>query len=216
MARARRNSAALRRSQATALWRDGASYREIAAHLGTSTDAVAQYLRAARRQGADLPRRKPEPWTEQDDATLLADVRDGLDVAACADTLARPVDATARRIGRLRSQGLLPPLNEPWSPEQDERLVTGYTAGHPLRELASQTQRPAHQVNTRVGSLRRSGADLPPRKPRWTDEDRGRLARLYREGTSLRQLEHEFGKTRGTITSQLRTLRRLGYDLNRD
>lgn len=216
MARAKRNGAASQRAQAAALWREGASYRDIARQLGTSTDVIAQHLRAARKQGADLPRRKPDPWNEHDDATLLAAVRNGLSMAACAESLGRPVDATARRIGQLRSQGLIPPLHTPWSPEQDARLASNYTAGFPLRELALNAQRPVHQVDTRVGSLRRDGADLPPRKPRWTEEDRVRLARLYREGTSLKQLEHEFGKTRGTITSQRRTLRRLGYDLQRD
>lgn len=198
------------------MWREGASHSEIASHLETTVDVVAQDLRAARREHPDVPRRKPAPWTAKEDALLAAAVREGLDPAECAARLGRPLRATERRIGRLRTQGLLPPVNDPWTPQLDEQLVAGYETGAPVRELAEQVDRRHYQVNARVKTLRHSGVDLPPRKPRWTDEDRGRLAHLYREGTSLTQLEHEFGKTRGTITSQLRTLRRLGYDLRRD
>jgi DNA-binding MarR family transcriptional regulator len=42
---------------------------------------------------------------------------------------------------------------------------------------------------------------------------RNLLAQRYRDGVTLRDLEREFERTRGTITAQLRALRRAGHDL---
>ncbi len=148
-----------------------------------------------------------------EESRLIELAGSGSTVEDCAAALGRPVGATKVRIGRLRGAGKLPPLFESWTETADVTLTEAYATELPVREISRTVQRPPHQVHTRVAALRREGADLPPRKPRWTDAERERLAKLRRQGASLRELEREFGKTRGTITSQLRTLRRLGYDL---
>jgi transposase len=103
-----------------------------------------------------------------------------------------------------------------WAPSEDEQLQAAYREGVVLREIAATLGLDIHHVFTRVVILRREGADLPPRRPRWSTEQRRLLAKMRAAGSSLRELEMEFERTRGTITSQLRTLRRLGYDLGDD
>ena len=100
-----------------------------------------------------------------------------------------------------------------WDPSNDEQFQASYRAGATLEELRTQFGVSRHVIEQRIRTLREDGADLPERKPRWTEEQRKRLAKRYRQGASLSQLEREFGRTRGTITSQLRTLRRLGYGI---
>lgn len=89
-----------------------------------------------------------------------------------------------------------------------------YRSGVVFREIAGKLDRDLSQTWVRIDVLRRDGAELPPRRPRWTNAQRDLLAQCRRNGYSLRELEIEFERTRGTITSQLRTLRRLGYDLD--
>lgn len=103
-----------------------------------------------------------------------------------------------------------------WSEDLDAQLRELYEESLPVREIAERLALADRLVWTRVQRLRLDGADLPPRRPRWTDTERERLAERRRQGRSLRELEIEFERTRGTITSQLRTLRRLGYDVDSD
>lgn len=103
-----------------------------------------------------------------------------------------------------------------WTARQDEQLIAAYRAGETLQAIAEGLGCEAFHVWDRVGALRRQGHELPVRKPRRTPERRELLARRRREGYTLRQLEVEFERTRGSITSQLRTLARLGYDLGPD
>ncbi len=103
-----------------------------------------------------------------------------------------------------------------WTPEEDEQLTAAYREGLVLREIAAALGLGVHHVFTRIEVLRRQGADLPPRRQRWTHEQRSLLAELRASGYSLRELELEFERTRGTITRQLCTVRKLGYDLGDD
>lgn len=102
-----------------------------------------------------------------------------------------------------------------WSLADDARLEELYRDDRTLREIADELGVAIHQVWSRISALRARGVELPPRRPRWTAERRELLARCRREGYSLREPEMEFERTRGTITSQLRTLRRLGYDVSK-
>jgi transposase len=95
----------------------------------------------------------------------------------------------------------------------DAQLIALYEAQYTFREIGEQLGCGLGAAHARIVELRESGMDLPARMPRWTDERRRQFARMRREGRSLNELEIEFERTRGTITSQLRTLRRLGYDV---
>lgn len=100
-----------------------------------------------------------------------------------------------------------------WTPERDAQLVDAWVKGETLETIGARLGCPGWEAWERVQRLRASGEPLPQRRPRWTHERRKALARARRDGRSLRELEAEFEITRGTLTSQLRTLRRLGYDL---
>lgn len=95
----------------------------------------------------------------------------------------------------------------------DAQLVALYMSGCTFMEISEQLGCSLARAHDRIAQLRAGGMDLPPRKPRWTKERRSDLARMRRQGVSLNDLEIEFERSRGTITSQLRTLRRLGYDV---
>lgn len=101
----------------------------------------------------------------------------------------------------------------PWSGGEDEQLIAAYRRGVTLQATADQLDRPLHQIDTRIRLLRRAGHDLPLRRPRWTAEQRKLLAERRRAGASLRELELEFGKTRGTINRQIASLRAKGHDV---
>lgn len=159
-------------------------------------------------------------WSEVEDARLQREFAAGLTTAQIASKLERTPRAVHARIGLLRRRGAdLPRRREAvrdedrWSDVDDKRLVDGYQAGRTLLELAGELERTIAAVSSRVDVLRGRGVDLPPRMPRWTEERRQLLARRrFVEGATLKQLEREFERTRGTITSQLRRLRALGYD----
>lgn len=99
-----------------------------------------------------------------------------------------------------------------WDERQDSRLIELYASGATFEVMADELGRAISGIHQRLERLRAAGADLPPRKPRWTERRRALLARRRAEGATLRQLEREFGITRGTLTYQLRVLRRLGLD----
>lgn len=100
-----------------------------------------------------------------------------------------------------------------WTPEKEAQLTQAWERGDTLATIAVALGCPAWDAWQRVQRLRACGAPLQTRRPRWTDERRKALADARRAGRSLRELEAEFEITRGTLTSQLRTLRRLGYDI---
>ncbi|MFN7134794.1 MAG: hypothetical protein ACK4N5_22130 [Myxococcales bacterium] len=156
-----------------------------------------------------------QPWTADEDARLLAAIRAGAPRGEIAAELGRSVGAVASRAGRLRDHGHRDRVagREVWSSERDRRLVELYGDGRTLLQIADELATTGGAVASRVEVLRGRGEDLAPRKPRWTQERRQALARRrFVEGATLRQLEREFERTRGTITSQLRRLRTLGYD----
>lgn len=163
-----------------------------------------------RAQHTDVPRRAAPPWTDEQDAELLRAIGAGQTAADVAPQLGR-----GPRAARARLRYLTGPTRQPtaWTEQEDAQLTAGYEQGSTYAELAEQLDRPPSAIATRIENLRRRGKPLAPRRPRWTDERRRKLAKRRRDGATLRQLEHEFSITRGTLTSQLRTLRRLGHDL---
>ena len=102
-----------------------------------------------------------------------------------------------------------------WTPAADQVLIAAHQRGATLQAIADEVGDGCtlSHAKSRVAALQRAGV-LEARKPRWTASKRDRLAQLKRDGHSLRELEQEFAVTRGTITRQLATLRRLGYDLS--
>jgi biotin operon repressor len=100
-----------------------------------------------------------------------------------------------------------------WTANDDAALIQAWHRGDTCAAIGEQLECFGWEAWHRVQRLRRAGAELPPRKPRWTPERRQALADARCAGRSLRELEADFEITRGTLTSQLRTLRRLGYDL---
>lgn len=194
-------------------WQDGATYRQIASLTGMSMSAVAQRLAAARTAGQDLPRRKAPLWSSHEDESI-ATLSTSSEPAEVAEVLGRSEGSVRRRARELRvTWGSAAPT---WTPSLDTRLATAYRGEDTLDVIAEDLGVTVAQVMRRLDTLRARGEDIPQRKPRWTDTRREHLARRYQEGISLNQLEVEFERTRGTITYQLRTLRRLGYDLSRD
>ena len=159
-------------------------------------------------------------WTQAEQLRLLEEYASGTVIREIAGRLDRSPESIKNRLQWMRRRGeQVPHRRAPlvpadrWSDELDERLISGYRAGLTLLEIAGDLSRPPGAVASRVEVLRGRGVSLAPRKPRWTEEHRQALARRrFVEGASLRQLEREFERTRGTITSQLRRLRALGYD----
>lgn len=197
-----------RDQRAAKLWRDGLTYRQIGSRLGIEPNAVAAVLHRLRRDGADLPARKAPPWSAHDDALVIAAASAG----QAADVPGRTPAAVEKRLRDLRAAGRAP-VDESaaaWTAEIDELVITGYCDGRTLEQLAADVDRTAGAVFDRLERLREGGADLPPRKPRWTAAERERLADRYREGATYRQLTIEFGRTHGTISRQLRQLRDAG------
>ncbi len=195
------------------LWRAGATYGEIAAELSITPSQVAQVLRTLRAQGIELPDRKAPIWSAQEDESIatLSTSSKPAEVAAALGRSEGSVRRRARELGVTWGSAV-----RTWSPSLDTRLATAYRGEHTLDVIAEDLGVTVAQVMRRLDTLRVRGEDIPQRKPRWTDARREHLARRYREGISLNQLEVEFERTRGTITYQLRTLRRLGYDLSRE
>lgn len=197
----------------TAYWRSGATYRQIASLTGMSMSSVAQRLAAARAAGQDLPRRKAPLWSSHEDESI-ATLSTSSEPAEVAAVLGRSEGSVRRR---ARELGVTWRSAAPtWTPSLDTRLAAAYRGEATLDVVANDLGVTVAQAMRRLDTLRALGEEVPQRKPRWTDARREHLAGRYREGVSLNQLEVEFERTRGTITYQLRTLRRLGYDLSRD
>lgn len=108
------------------------------------------------------------------------------------------------------------PSAKPWTLDQERTLLERYRAGVLLREIGAELDRDTGTIGTHLEILRQRGEDLQVRKPRWTDDERKRLARRYREGATRPQLCNEFGRARGTIGRQLAWMRAHGYDLDRN
>jgi biotin operon repressor len=135
--------------------------------------------------------------------------------------MGRPEGAASGRLTRMRKAGrpvpdVRTPNRKTWTPEQDAQLASRYREGATLRELSGELGCSANSVDIRIRALRKRGVDLAARSPRWTPEKQAHLARRYREGATYKQLGLEFGKTKGTISRQLRRLRDQGVDLDRD
>lgn len=196
--------------------RTGASYADLADLLGRSVGALHVRVGLIRRRGVDVPLLRRD-WSTDDDARVAASASSSDGLARLADAMGCTVAVVEARLRKLqmREAASRRELAAAWTPDSDDRIRHGYLAGATLAELARTVGRSLHAVQTRINQLAATSPELAPRKPRWTDAERQRLARRYREGASLSQLEREFGKTRGTITSQLRTCRRLGMNLTR-
>lgn len=197
----------------TALRRDylsGVSISGMASQLRRSESSVANELHRQRRADHEIGRRT-RPWTDSEDRLLLDSLSERVSVPQLALRLQRSEAAVVERHRQLSRVERRPG----WSPIEDAKLVSLFEAGDTHAEIASALDRSPGQVAGRLDVLRRQGASIGVRKPRWTGAQRERLAAMYRGGTTLRALEQEFGRSRGTITSQLRTLRSLGYDLSR-
>jgi transposase-like protein len=187
----------------------GITAEAIAAELDRSTSAVHQKLAALRTTDSGVPTITAPRWTPAEDAELVRAVGTGESAASVARRLGRTPRAAQARHRKLTGTAT-PPRR--WTPEEDARLIAGDEKGATYAQLAQRLRRSPSAIAERAAILRRR--DDPPltaRRPRWTDERRRELARRRTEGASLRELEHEFGVTRGTLTAQLRTLRRLGY-----
>lgn len=195
------------------MWRHGATYAEIADALGISTGLVGNWLHRLRVADPTLPRRRPAPWSAEEDRRLSTLFEAGSTAEQIAADTGRPVWGVEGRIAHL---GLRKAYANTWSKAEDDALERGFRAGLTVASLAENLGRTSHQVNTRIRFLRRSGRNLAARKPRWTEDDRRRLARRYREGATYKQLASEFGKSKGTISRQLRRMREAGADLERN
>ncbi len=192
--------------------RDGRTARSRA-DTGVSVASVGQILAKVRTTDASLPRRKAPPWSSHEDESI-ATLSTSSEPAEVAAVLGRSEGSVRRR---ARELGVTWRSAAPtWTPSLDIRLAAAYRGEYTLDVIAQDLGFTVAQVMRRLDTLRVRGEDISQRKPRWTDARREHLARRYREGISLNQLEVEFERTRGTITYQLRTLRRLGYDLSRE
>lgn len=157
-------------------------------------------------------------WSADDDERLVRLRADGMTYSAIAPQLGRSTTACRNRLRALALNGsddaraLLgaPRIATPWTARADRDLLQGYAAGRTVATLAAALGRTPHETNHRIAILSRRGVELPPRRPRWSEERRAALARRRHEGATLRELEREFEITRGTLTSQLRRLRREG------
>lgn len=206
---ARRRWTPAERARLVKLAGSGITADAIAAELGRSTPAVHQKLAALRTTDSGVPTITAPRWTPAEDAELVRAVGVGESAASVARRLGRTPRAAQARHRKLTGTAT-PPRR--WTPEEDAQLIAGDQQGVTYAQLARRLGRSPSAIAERAAILRRR--DDPPlkaRRPRWTDERRRQLAQRRIEGASLRELEREFAIKRGTLTSQLRTLQRLGY-----
>lgn len=194
----------------SAAYKAGDSYADIAMQLGRSTSSITN---AAHRFRTELGVPRNQPWTSDQDLQLVEYLGRGEDLGAVAHAMGRSPAAVAER--RRTLAGPASRVPRAYTEQLDLRLVNGWRQGRTIQAIANDVGLPMHAVTARIIALRRTGTELQTRRPRWTQAEKSRLARRYREGATRQQLIAEFGRARGSVGRQLAALRANGVDLQR-
>src|ERR1700724_426399 len=91
-------------------------------------------------------------WTVTDDRQLLQLGEQGISDAVIAQTLGRSVTAIRSRLSILKSLGQLSTRHQspPWTPEEDESLLSLVEAGASWSQIADEINRPVGGVRHRA------------------------------------------------------------------
>ena len=106
-------------------------------------------------------------WTGREERQLIEMHRRGLSIQEIADFMGRTRRSASMRILHLRKHGVdLTPRQTRWTKEQLSRLLFLFHAGETVRIIADEIGRSYQATRTMITELRRSGVDLPRRRPR--------------------------------------------------
>jgi len=98
-----------------------------------------------------------------------------------------------------------PKFNDPWTEDEVEELRSMAADGLPRTEMAGQLGRTPNAVKLKLQSL---GLYIPkPAARPWTEEDDGKLVRMYLEGVSFAALAATFGRSEKAVITRLVLLR---------
>lgn len=182
---------------ATALRRCGLRWREIAAALGRSHDAIAKALvrRGLVRSGGRWRR-----WTAEEDAALLHGVRVGKTRVALAAELGRTIAAVKRRSSRLRPTRQ---RRRPWTSVELLRLRHLAAAGFTATRIAAVMRRPVSGVRWH---LKNAGMSLRRRRlPRTAIVARAeQAARLVGLGWPIKAVARRLGISERSVYRDLK------------
>lgn len=191
--------------------REGATWVIIAAELNRNEDAVRERFSTHLAQPTELSVTRsmfsvPRSWTEADQALLVARTNAGVPVADMAKELGRSYKAVTGRLSfeRTKPNSRLEPgtlrVNRPFTPVEDEELLSLRAQGHLYREIALKMSRDQHVLCARYQNIRR--ASTSHRKHTWSEEESKILQTLRNSGATWDQISAKLSRTSRTCQAK--------------
>lgn len=197
----------------------GRTVDEISQILDRPAEAVYARCKRLIKDGA-IPRTKAASWSNND-LKVLEDL--SLSAEQAAAILGRT--AAAVKTKRVKLKVLVRPPN-PWTEDQDRRLIELRNSGMQFHEIAQELGRSESAISNRVSGLilqqmlsplpkeersRRGGRKFAQtREDRWSEVERDQLAALWGSGLSAAEIAEKICRSVSGIENELAKLRSAG------
>lgn len=174
--------------------------KEVAKDLGLSESTVSRHWLRHRASKARTLASRPRHWTVEERDRVLALQSSGKSSREIAMDLGRTMEAVSSQLARLRAGSSVRRARKPWTPEEDERMLSLLRAGRSVQEIGVSLDRHRTSVHARRRALQQGPAK--PRR-RWTDSEKDEARRMYKAGIRIADIAERLHRSVAGITSRL-------------
>lgn len=169
--------------------------------LGTEPE----WLKEKRKKDLDLPKRKLQKWTKDDDSLLISYMQMGKSQAEIGELLQRTRKSVQKRLSILKGKGIVPKnILIPWTEKEDEILLTMDKQGKTDKEIAWELGRDVHHVRDHRRNLRNKGLYPRHKKDFTIDFQTKQITGFKKQGKTYREIADKLNIHPSTVYRRLK------------